>query len=79
MPGLIILSYMSDKAGWFKVEDHMCTIAQGCAEQIAERKRLREQEQLGHQIQIDASDERQIVQPHFPDGYHEPLRLPQHH
>jgi hypothetical protein len=26
---------MSDKAGWFKVEDHMCTIAQGRAEQIA--------------------------------------------
>lgn len=31
-----------EKTGWYRVEDYMCTIPQGCDEYIAERKRLRE-------------------------------------
>jgi hypothetical protein len=33
---------IGDVTGWYRMEDQMCTITQGCDEYIAERKRLRE-------------------------------------
>jgi hypothetical protein len=35
-------AWIGDATGWYRVEDYMCTIPEGCDESIAERKRLRE-------------------------------------
>jgi len=43
MVGVLTAAWIGDTTGWYRVEDYMCTIPEGCKEYIAERKRLREQ------------------------------------
>jgi hypothetical protein len=40
--GLVAAAWIGDTTGWYRVEDYMCTIPEGCEDYIAERKRLRE-------------------------------------
>jgi hypothetical protein len=40
--GFLAAAWIGDATGWYRVEDYMCTIPEGCDEYVAERKRLRE-------------------------------------
>jgi hypothetical protein len=42
VPGFFAVAWVGEKTGWYRVEDSMCTSDQGCAEYIAEKKRLQE-------------------------------------
>jgi hypothetical protein len=44
--GILTAAWIGDTTGWYRVEDYMCTLPEGCKEYIAERKRLREKNRL---------------------------------
>jgi hypothetical protein len=46
LAGKFTFIWLIDKTDW-RIEDYMCTLPEGCDEFIAERRRLREQKQLG--------------------------------
>jgi hypothetical protein len=41
--GLLVTAMLGEATGWYRIEDSMCTLPEGCKEYIAERKLQREQ------------------------------------